>query len=231
MILLAIDTSSNLCAAAIYDCSSDRLLAAKSENIGRGHAERLMGLLGEVLEEAGIAYRDVGKIVATSGPGSFTGIRVGLATARGLALGLGIEAIGVNVLEVIAYQHNVSKTHKPIVVAMDAKRGEVFMQVFSAKGMHLTKPVAVPVDLIGQYLPDQPFRIAGSASSIITNMISAIPSCQKFKVCSNQSAADIGIISKFAATLIDVSEKPVPLYLRSADAKPQQNFALKRVAN
>ena len=227
MILLALDASANLCSAALYDCGQRKILSSKSENIGRGHAERLMSLLAEVLENANLEYKDVGRIATTVGPGSFTGIRVGLATARGLALGLNIPVIGINALEAIAFQHNRDKNHAktPIIVTLDAKRGEIFTQIFSSTSEPLTTPQAVALDQIRDFIPDQPIRIAGSGYQTIINAIGA----QSYEFLSDQTAANINDIAKLANQMPVSSNKPSPLYLRSADAKPQNNFAVKRV--
>ena len=208
-------------------------MAQKSEDIGRGHAERLMGLLGEVLEDAGLKYKEIDQIVATSGPGSFTGIRVGLATARGLALGLGIEAIGINVLEAIAYQHNNSGSDSttPILVAMDAKRSEIFMQLYSDTGEQLSEPMAVPNDQLADKIPGEPIRIAGSANHIIADAIADSNIHQSSEFYSDQSAANIEFVARLAAQPLSGPLYPTPLYLRSADAKPQNNFAVKRITS
>ena len=228
MILLALDTSANFCSAVLYDCEQGKILSHKSEDIGRGHAERLMGLLAEVLETAELEYKDVDRIAAVCGPGSFTGIRVGLATARGLALGLNIPVIGINALEAIAFQHNNNedKAETPIVVALDAKRDEVFAQIFSSSGEHLTTPQAVALDQIGGFMPDYPFRIAGSGSQAIINAMGE----QSCEFVSDQTATSIEYVAKLADQIPDDSNKPSPLYLRSADAKPQDNFAVKRIS-
>ena len=229
MILLALDTSANFCSATLYDCGQGKILSSKSEDIGRGHAERLMGLLAEVLESADLEYKDVSKIAAICGPGSFTGIRVGLATARGLALGLSIPVIGINALEAIAFQqnNNGNNAETPIVVALDAKRGEVFAQIFSSSGEHLTTPQAVSIDQISDFMPDQPFHIAGSGSQAIINAFGE----QSCEVISDQTAASIKYVARLAAQMPDDLNKPSPLYLRSADAKPQNNFSVKRVSS
>ena len=227
MILLALDTSANLCSAALYDCDQGKILSSKSENIGRGHAERLMGLLAEVLGSADLEYKDVSRIAAICGPGSFTGIRVGLATARGLALGLNIPVIGINALEAIAFQHNRDKNcaKTPIIVALDAKRCEIFAQIFSSTGEPLTMPQAVALNQIRDFIPDQPIRFAGSGSQTIINAIGA----QSCEFLSDQTAANINDIAKLANQMSVDTNKPSPLYLRSADAKAQNNFAVKRV--
>lgn len=96
---LGFDTSAAHCAAALL--CGDQVLAARAEEMGRGQAERLMPLLEEVLEEAGVTWRDLARIGVGIGPGNFTGIRISVATARGLALSLGIPVIGISTLEAI----------------------------------------------------------------------------------------------------------------------------------
>lgn len=221
MILLALDTSANICAATLYDCERQKTVARISEDLGRGHAERLMGLLVDLLKQADLEYRDVGRIAVTIGPGSFTGIRVGLAAARGLALGLNVGVVGVSVLEAIAFQHG---TDTPLVVAMDARRGEIFMQIFDDSGS--SAPVAVPLGKIGHHLPTTAFRLAGSASQ----MVADVAIRDDIGICPSQTAAEISDVARLAARMPVNAEKPKPLYMRSADAKPQKGFAVERVS-
>ena len=96
---LGFDTSAAHCAAALL--CGDRILVVRAEEMGRGQAERLMPLLEEVLVEACVTWRDLARIGVGIGPGNFTGIRISVATARGLALSLGIPAIGITTLETI----------------------------------------------------------------------------------------------------------------------------------
>ncbi len=226
MILLALDTSANLCSAALFDDVRYRILALKSEDIGRGHAERLMGLLQELLDEAALSYEDINRIAVTTGPGSFTGIRVGIATARGLALGLEIPVVGVNVLEAIAFQHQRDDLagNIPLVVAMDARRNEFFLQAFN--GDKRSVPASIPADDVAAFLPEGNFRIAGSAADMIIKNTSR----RDIAVCSIQPAANIDFVARLAASKPTADEKPKPLYLRPADAKPQHNFAVEHAA-
>lgn len=223
-ILLAIDTACNLCSAGLFDCQKGKIIATVSEDIGRGHAERLMGLLAGLLAGAGLNYQDIGRIAATTGPGSFTGIRVGLATARGLALGLGVPVAGIGVLAAIGFQHQAHNRQNdiPLVVVMEAKRGEVFMQDF---GPGKTRPpMAVAVDVIDDHLPRSNFRIAGSAADNVVGLSGR----SDVEIVSRQGAVDIECLATMAAQLDVDSQRPKPLYLRSADAKPQLNFAVAR---
>jgi tRNA threonylcarbamoyladenosine biosynthesis protein TsaB len=102
VLTLAIDCSARFCAVALHDAGEGRIVASASPDIGRGHAEKLPAVLEEVLADAGVDLSQVGRIGVTIGPGSFAGIRVGVAFARGLALALDVPALGVGSLEAIA---------------------------------------------------------------------------------------------------------------------------------
>jgi len=118
---LAFDTSAAHCAAALL--SGDRVLVVRHEEMGRGQAERLMPLLEEVLAEGGATWRDLARIGVGVGPGNFTGIRIAVSAARGLALSLGIPAVGVNGFEAIAL--GAPEGHLP---ALPAPRDQLYVQ-------------------------------------------------------------------------------------------------------
>jgi tRNA threonylcarbamoyladenosine biosynthesis protein TsaB len=121
--ILAFDTSTAHCAAALL---WDGGLILRHEPMEKGQAERLMPLLEEVLAEAGLHWPDLRAIAVGTGPGNFTGVRIAVAAARGLALGLGIPAVGVTRLEALA-----EGLPRPLTVVEDARRGEVYVQSFS----------------------------------------------------------------------------------------------------
>jgi hypothetical protein len=133
---LGFDTSAAHCAAALL--SGERVLAARAEAMARGQAERLMPLLEEVLAEAGAAWRDLDRIGVGIGPGNFTGIRIAVAAARGLALALDISAIGINTFDVIRAGGT------PGTPAVPAPRGMV----------HVAPPGAHPVLVPAADVPD-----------------------------------------------------------------------------
>jgi tRNA threonylcarbamoyl adenosine modification protein YeaZ len=124
--ILAFDTSAAHCAAALL---WDGGLILRDEAMDKGQAERLIPLLEEVLAEAGLGWRDLKAIAVGTGPGNFTGVRIAVAAARGLALGLGIPAVGVTRLEALAFG-----LPRPVTVIEDARRGEVYVQVFNPDG-------------------------------------------------------------------------------------------------
>lgn len=145
---LGFDTSAAHCAAALL--SGDRILAAHAEDMTRGQAERLMPLLEEMLDSRGVSWRDLARIGVGIGPGNFTGIRISVSLARGLALGLGIPAIGVSTLEAM----RAGTAHGTPCVP--APREQAYIQTGSGapRLVPLTEildPVfpSTPVDLVG----------------------------------------------------------------------------------
>src|SRR5690349_10634167 len=104
MLILAIDTALDACAAAVLDTAAG-IVAQESQAMKRGHAEALMPLVARVMKSSGIAFTALDRIAATTGPGSFTGLRVGLSAARGIALAAGKPVVGITTLTAYAAPH------------------------------------------------------------------------------------------------------------------------------
>lgn len=214
MIVLAIDTAGVDCSAAVYDSDKGAVLGQASETIGRGHAERLMEKIDAALAEAGLPLEAVERVAVTVGPGSFTGIRVGVAAARGLALALGIPVVGVSTLAVLSAAESGGA---PVVVAIDAKRGEVYLQPFEEMrpiGQAVIGSIEDVRDLVGKLGA----RVTGSAATLLTGDHAE----------TQPDHFPIAIVARLGAAG-DPAGKPKPLYLRGPDAKPQAGFAIARV--
>jgi tRNA threonylcarbamoyl adenosine modification protein YeaZ len=140
--ILAFDTSSHHCAAAIL--SGDTLLALRCEEMARGQAERLVPLLEEVLAEGGASWSDLKAIGVGVGPGNFTGIRISVSLARGLALGLKIPAHGISLFETTVRLSGQSRA------AVPAPRDQVYL--FDAKGM--------PAPILAPAMPEPPYALS-----------------------------------------------------------------------
>jgi tRNA threonylcarbamoyladenosine biosynthesis protein TsaB len=138
-LILAFDTAAARCAAALV--RGETVLARRDEAIDRGQAERLLPMLEEMLAEAGVAWRDLGGIGVVTGPGNFTGVRLAVAAARGLALALGIPAVGVSVFEALADRGEVPGE---VTVTLADGRGR-FSQRFR-DGLPLGAPAPAPSD-------------------------------------------------------------------------------------
>ena len=168
MRLLAFDTSgAAISTAAARDGA---LLCARREVLTRGHAERLLPLLREVLAQAGWAWRDIDLVVVTEGPGNFTGLRAGIAVARALALALGRPVLGIGTLELLAEAGAAAapENRLPIQVVLDARREEIYCQRFSFGLAPLTAPTLAPLASIVADLPS-PCLLVGDAAAVVAS--------------------------------------------------------------
>jgi tRNA threonylcarbamoyladenosine biosynthesis protein TsaB len=226
MNLLAIDTSANLCAACVVDTDTGRELGRVVRDIGKGHAELLIGIIEETLKASNVDYSGLGRIAVCTGPGSFTGVRVGVATARGLALALKISATGVTTLEAIVAEAREAFPDRAIMVAIDARREELYAAVYDEFGKILYAPAVINVQdaavVARKYRP----LLAGSAAAMVAQ--AAAPDI--FDLGSHAATADIGVYAGLALTMDMHGEKPKPVYLREPDAKPQAGLILPRSA-
>jgi tRNA threonylcarbamoyl adenosine modification protein YeaZ len=222
MIVLALDTAGVDCSAALYDTGADRLLSAVVEPIGKGHAERLMAVIDEALAHAGVPLAVVEKLAVVVGPGSFTGIRVGVAAARGLALALGVPCVGVTTLEALAFRHQAERPGTPVVAAMDAKRGEIYAQAFDETGRPLSDPAALSPEGVAE------LAILHSAELVGSWAARPGPEVDENPEFAGRDRFDIGAVARIGAARAVDANRPKPLYLRGPDAKPQTGFALER---
>jgi len=223
VILLALDTVASLCAASVWDADAGRELSRCVRDPGKGHAEILMSVIDAALAAAGRAYADLGGIAVAVGPGSFTGIRVGVSTTRGLALALSIPSTGVSTLDALADEARAAFPGRPVLVALDARRDEIYVATYGPDDTQSAAPriVRLPeaVELARQGAP----VLAGNAAAMIAKAAG-----DGFDVATETATADIATYARLAVRRGFSGEKPRPLYLRGADAKPQEGFALPR---
>src|SRR3981081_149950 len=146
MLILAIDTALDACAAAVLDTSAGELIAQESQPMKRGHAEALMPLIARVIKQSGIAFADLDRIAVTTGPGSFTGLRVGLSAARGIALAADKPVVGVTTLTAYAAPVVNEGGEHPVISAIDARHDHVYLQVVAGNGSSLVWPRLASVE-------------------------------------------------------------------------------------
>ena len=219
-LLLAIDTSGPLCAAGLYDGPVER--ARIVLDLGRGHAERVIDACTDALRAGGAGWGDVARIAVTVGPGSFTGIRAGVAAARGLALSLGVPAIGVTTLEAMD-----GPPLNPYAVALDARRGQLYAQAFGAGGDALSEPMVDAPDALARRLPSGVASIVGSGAPALVAAMEAAGRDARVGERDGRSLTDaqpdIAAVASHAVRAGELAGRggrpPVPLYLRGADAK------------
>jgi tRNA threonylcarbamoyladenosine biosynthesis protein TsaB len=215
--ILALETSSTLCAVCLYDEVARRIVAEVSNDIGRGHAERLMDDVGEVLKLASLTYKDVTMLACGVGPGSFTGIRVGVAASRGFGLALKVPVYGVTSLQAIAFQAAPQANGAHILASLDAGRDEVYLQLFDGSALPLNEAKAMRVEDLSGSVPATPVMICGSGTTLF-------PAQTVHLHIVGPTAAAVAMAATHPAMRTD----PKPLYLRAPDAKPQVAFAVAR---
>lgn len=229
MPVLAIDCAQRFCAAALYDETAGQLIAARNPDIGRGHAELLAGIVSQLFVDAGLTFSDISRIGVTTGPGSFAGIRVGVAFARGLAIPLGIPVLGISSLLAIAHPV-VAARSRPVMAAIDAKRDRVWAAIIAADGAVLVAPAELTAHAAAAMAREAKALIVGSAAPLL---LAADPDLNPDLIISEEttrSAPEIGVVAAMAASADPERHPAEPAYLRSPDAKPQAGFAVARTA-
>ncbi len=230
MRLLAIDTALAACSAAVLDTAHSTtnggIIAGESLPMIRGHAEALMPLVARVMTTSGLAFAELDRIVVTTGPGSFTGLRVGIAAARGFGLATQIPVVGVSTLSAYAAPYLGVDNKYPVVAAIDARHAHVYLEVFAPSGRTLIAPrLAALGEAVGA-ASDIPVRIVGSAAQAVADGLAdkgpAPVSIDR------RDAPDIGWVAQIGAVMPEPSAPPKPQYLRAPDAQPQNAASLPR---
>jgi tRNA threonylcarbamoyladenosine biosynthesis protein TsaB len=196
-VLLAIDTAApRLQLALLMDDHADTLI----EEMAQGQAERIFPAIDQLQGRNGVAYKDLTRIAVTTGPGSFTGLRIGLSAARGLGLALGIPVIGVPSLLALSLTTQCDAT----AVLLDARREEAYFQLFSGPAIPIGEPQVLPMEEARRRVP--------TGAGLITSPL-----------------VDIAALARFAAGADPTGYPPEAAYIRDADAKPQEKFRVARV--
>jgi tRNA threonylcarbamoyladenosine biosynthesis protein TsaB len=211
MLVLAVDTCVAACQAALAE--GPRVLARRSEPMARGHQERLAPMVAEVMDEARIAFSQVDRIAVTLGPGSFTGLRVGLAFAKGLSLALARPCVGVGTLAALAASAGIGGA--PCAAVIDAGRGRVYLQAFR-DGQPRTGPASLDLaEALARLVETFPlggFCLVGPGASLLADLA---PAARIFDV----GVPDPAVLARLAAA---APMAPVePIYLRPPDAVPK----------
>lgn len=224
MTILALDTAGSMCAAALYDPQTRQVLAEVSHDIGKGHAEVLMDYIAQCFDAAKIARSDITRIAVNVGPGSFTGVRVGVSAARGFGLALACPVIGVTGFEAMRVEANALSASQPVLVALSAYRGDIYAQGFAANGEPSTNPIAGSdaelLTVLAALGAD--YALYGSAAEQL-NTVEALSRL----IIGTANHATIGTFARIAAQR-EAGAAPEPLYMRGPDVKPQTGFALAR---
>jgi len=198
-VVLAIDTAAPRLQLALL--RADGSVDISVDDIAKGHAEMIFGRIDTLLARNGLVYADLARIAVTTGPGSFTGLRIGLSAAHGLGLALDIPVIGVPSLQAISLAGEVNQ---PLAVLLDARREEAYVQRFSAPGVPEDSPAILPMEEARAHAEGKP--------TILTSPF-----------------VDIARVALFSASAEPAQFPPDAAYVRGPDAKPQEKARIARV--
>lgn len=233
MNILAFDTCFDACSVCVAQRRDDAVveLASARERFETGHAERLVPMIDEVMGRAGIAFEDLDRLAVTVGPGTFTGTRIGIAAARGLALATGIAAVGTSSLAVMAHIAACELRSRPadeeLAVAVDARRGEVYVQLFGAAGrVAKSQPMLLPVMDAARLGGGGLLLIVGSGAAAVAEAAASEGRHVEARLAS--LLPDASALARIAADLAPAEAPLAPLYLRAPDAKPQDGKSIAR---
>jgi tRNA threonylcarbamoyladenosine biosynthesis protein TsaB len=206
--ILALDASGAACSVAVM--RDGDLLATRQQPMDRGHAEALMPLVMEAMGEAGIAFTDLAEIAVGVGPGSFTGIRIALAAARGMALATGRPVVGIDSFSAVAAQlARADLAGRSLLVAIESKRAELFGQYFDSGLRPIGGPLVLQPDALLRHRPAGPLLIAGDGAA-------RLPLRADIALARDGLRPDARAIARLAQTGQHVLPAR-PLYLRAAD--------------
>ncbi|MEE2690140.1 MAG: tRNA (adenosine(37)-N6)-threonylcarbamoyltransferase complex dimerization subunit type 1 TsaB [Pseudomonadota bacterium] len=213
MIVLGLDTALKSCAAAIL--REGRTAGDKFAPMEKGHAEHLAPMVAATLREAGVSARDLDRIGVVVGPGGFAGVRVGLAFARGLAIGAKTKVIGVTSLGALAAALPDNSLRAAVI---DARRGQVYAALYDASLQVLLAPfVAEPKEALQQLVLAAAGQQVAAAGDGLTLLGSPPP---EWRLELGRTAIDAKIVARLAETAPEPASPPAPLYLRPPDAAP-----------
>lgn len=240
MLILAVDTALEACSVAVLDTAAARaeagaeatidcihaLRASETHLMARGHAEAVMPMIARVMEQAQTSFAALDRIAVTVGPGSFTGLRVGIAAARGLGLAAGKPVVGITTLAALAAPIAARGDPHPIIAAIDARHGQAYFQVLGGNGTTLIRPAIAPIDEITRAARFGAPHLIGNAAPLLA---AAWPAHAPIPVsCDPRSAPDIGWVAWLGVAARAERDSARPLYLRPPDAKPATGSALAR---
>ncbi|WGM32637.1 tRNA (adenosine(37)-N6)-threonylcarbamoyltransferase complex dimerization subunit type 1 TsaB [Brevundimonas sp. NIBR11] len=203
MRVLIIDTALDACTAAVFE--DGRPLGVRTELMARGHSERLGGFVRDAVAETGGGFETLDRIGVTVGPGSFTGLRVGLAFAQGLGAALGLPVVGVSTLEALARSADDGRGATAAVI--DARRSQVYLQRFR-NGAPVSKPEALSIEDATALLAEGDWKMTGSGAALVGGSGEAATTPAPAALAALTAAHD------------PAANPPRPLYLRAPDATP-----------
>lgn len=209
-VVLAFDTAGSACSVAL--ARGDETLAHERLEMRHGHAEALLPMVDRVMAAAGLLPQEIGTIALTVGPGGFTGIRAGLAAAHGLALAADARLVGISSFVVVASM--IAKSNTTLLVALDSRRDDLYVQLFDARHAPLTDGEAIAPARLAAWVADGELAIAGD---VVEAAAAAFGSRLGLQLIPNSAPDALGVLAALRRWPERADPMAYPLYLRPPD--------------
>jgi tRNA threonylcarbamoyl adenosine modification protein YeaZ len=226
MRILAIDTALGACSVCVIAHDVAEPLGLAQIALERGHAEALMPLLERVMTTVDGGFSSLARVAVTVGPGSFTGLRVGVSAARAIGLAAGIPVVGVSTLAALCAPMLGRESGRLAAAAIDARHGFVYFQALSPKGGPVASPRHCSIKDAVRMIGAGPVSLAGSGATLVAQECWAIG--LDAVVVDAAPGPDIRWVARLGLLADPANARARPLYLKEADARPQDNGRLER---
>ncbi|MDJ0448405.1 tRNA (adenosine(37)-N6)-threonylcarbamoyltransferase complex dimerization subunit type 1 TsaB [Methylocystis sp. JR02] len=215
MRILAIDTALPAVSACVLDHDAEQPIASETIAMERGHAEAIMPLIERVMSKVDGGFSTIDRVAIAVGPGSFTGIRIGLAAGQAIALACKAEVVGVSTLAALAAPLILDAADSVVAAAIDARHGKVFVAAFGPDGRPLLTPRRAGAHEALRALGDGPLLLIGSGAELLAK---EARSCgMAVKIVSEQAAPDIEFVARLGLAAKPETAPAKPLYLKEPD--------------
>jgi tRNA threonylcarbamoyladenosine biosynthesis protein TsaB len=224
--ILAIDTALNACSACVLSSGAPEPLARETLELERGHAEMLLPLVDRVVSQTDGEFSSLGRVAVTIGPGSYTGLRVGIAAARAIGLATGVPVVGVTTLSALIAAFVSSDKQRLLAAAIDARHGQVYFQLVAPGGRTVIAPSLIGIREAVRVIGSGPVTVIGSGAAAV--VVEALAVGIDALAPPVPAAPDIAWVARLGLAADPAQALPKPLYLRGPDAKPQDHARLPR---
>ena len=207
MLILSLNVATDGCAAAFL--RDGQVLSLVSQECAVGQAEILIPMILQAAEKAGCSLKQTDMVAVARGPGSFTGVRIGLAAAKGIGLALNKPVIGITNFEACAYN-----LKKKAWIVLESKRDDYYAQPFDENGKALTEPSVMTAEQMKEFLP---FNVAGDGARRLKEEFDEKGIGEKIKLLPLFDSSGAIAVGLLALEKKDTPQPPEPVYLRPAD--------------
>jgi len=217
MLILAIDTALAAAAACVYDAAADRVVAEERILLERGHAEAIVPLLQRVASQIPGGFASIARVAVTTGPGSFTGIRVGIAAAKAIGIAQDVDVVGISTLSALAAPL-LAGDGPNVGCVIDARHGNVYFECFGPRGAVVHEAAVLPVRQAASRLSDAPTLLTGPGATLVA--IEAWSQGRKAEIAGESVSPSVEFVARLGA-VAEAEESPArPFYLKAADVTP-----------